>query len=68
MQDGSPGDDLMRAAAAVDDGVVVAGYSDGIWNNVSSQGDLDFAAVKLDSDGTVDWIWQVNHRSIATLF
>lgn len=57
----------MRAATAMrDGGVVVAGYFDGTWNGVASQGRADFAAVKLGSAGTVIWRWQVKQCSKTT--
>ena len=45
-----------------DGGVVVAGMSNGTWNEVESIGDADFAAIKLDSDGDVVWRWQVESK------
>lgn len=49
----------MYGVAALNGGsVVLAGYSEGDWDGVSSGGQ-DFAAVELDSDGTVLWRWQV---------
>lgn len=60
LQDGSIERDSFLAAAGVSDGgVVAAGYSNGTWNSEDGWGQLDFAAVKLDSDGNVAWIWQV---------
>lgn len=60
-QEGSSGDDYMRAASALDDGgVIVAGYYNGTgWDGAISSRLSDFAAVKLDSDGEVVWRWQV---------
>lgn len=54
----------MWTASALDDGgVVVGGYSNGTsWNGTTSSGLSDFAAVKLDSDGTVVWRWQVSSQ------
>ena len=44
----------------VDDSVVIAGYTDGVWS-VTNEGDNDLAAMKLDaSDGSLLWRWQVN--------
>lgn len=40
------------AAAAAEDGVVLAGSTDGEWNGVdSASGEEDFAVVKLSVDG-----------------
>lgn len=51
----------MKAVAALEDGsVVVAGYVNGTWNGVASLGLGDFAAVKLDSEGTKQWSWRVS--------
>lgn len=53
----------MKAVAALEDGsVVVAGYVNGTWNGVASSGLGDFAAVKLDSDGTTQWSWRVSRH------
>ncbi|CAM9819697.1 unnamed protein product [Scytosiphon promiscuus] len=58
-QEGSAGDELFSSAAATDDGgVVLAGYSNGTFNGVASEGLTDFLAVKLDADGDVEWYWQ----------
>lgn len=63
LQDGSIETDALLAAVGVaDGGVVAAGYSNGTWNSESGSGQVDFAAVKLDADGNVVWIWQVSQR------
>lgn len=61
-QEGSDGKDVAITASALDDGgVVVAGYYNGTsWSGTTSAGETDFAAVKLNSDGTVAWRWQVS--------
>lgn len=52
----------MYDVAAVGDGsVVMAGSTEGSWNEDNEGGD-DFAAVKLDSNGSVVWKWQVDPR------
>lgn len=54
----------MKAAAAVrDGGVVLAGFTLGSWNAVNSKERADFAAAKLNSDGTVIWRWQVRNNN-----
>ncbi|CAM9360961.1 unnamed protein product [Scytosiphon promiscuus] len=57
-QDGSSETDLMYAVAGTEDeGVVLAGFTDGTWS-VDNAGASDFAAVKLDSDGIEVWRYQ----------
>ena len=52
-KDGSAGSDRLFGAALSDDGsVVLAGVMNG----------NDFAAVKLDVNGTKIWIWQVRRH------
>lgn len=59
-QEGSTESDFMKAAATFDDGaVVLAGYTSGDWHTRTNGGD-DFAAIKLDTDGSVLWKWQVD--------
>lgn len=49
------------AAAAVEDGVVLAGSTNREWSGVDSAfGEEDFAAVKLNTDGDEVWRWQVS--------
>lgn len=58
-QDGAEGEDYLTSAAATDDGgVVVGGYTTGLYNGVDSEGRADFVAIKMDSDGAVEWHWQ----------
>ncbi|CAN0028156.1 unnamed protein product [Pylaiella littoralis] len=58
-QDGTEDRDVLACAVATDDGgVVVGGYTTGTYNGVASEGLEDFVALKLDSDGNVEWIWQ----------
>lgn len=60
MQEGSDRYDRMYAAVALSDGgVVLGGYFKGAWNEVVAEGEHDFAAVKLDTAGTLVWRWQV---------
>ncbi|CAN0229721.1 unnamed protein product, partial [Ectocarpus fasciculatus] len=57
-QDGSSGDDTLKcAAAAEDDTVVLAGYTEGSLGG-DNAGETDCAVVKLDADGGVLWRWQ----------
>ncbi|CAN0353219.1 unnamed protein product, partial [Scytosiphon promiscuus] len=57
-QDGSSETDLMYAVSGTkDEGVVLAGFTDGTWS-VDNAGGSDFAAVKLDSDGIEVWRYQ----------
>lgn len=59
MQDGSNLTDGFHGVAAGSDGsVVIAGCTEGYWNNESA-GSLDMAAVKLDTDGIELWRLQV---------
>lgn len=49
----------MTAAAVAQDGsIILAGSTAGDWNG-SIVGTRDFAAVRLDVDGTELWRWQV---------
>ncbi|CAN0410202.1 unnamed protein product, partial [Pylaiella littoralis] len=58
-QDGSEeGDGLVCAVATDDGGVVVGGSTGDTYNGVASEGLDDFVALKLDSDGNVEWTWQ----------
>lgn len=50
---------MFAAAAVRNDGVVVAGYSNGTWNGDVSKGLEDFVALKVDTAGTVFWECQV---------
>lgn len=52
----------MDIVALEDGSVVVAGFVNGTWNGEPSIGDRDFAAVKLDSNGTVVWRWRVSRQ------
>ncbi|CAM9529226.1 unnamed protein product [Hapterophycus canaliculatus] len=57
-QDGSSETDMVYASAATEDeGVVLAGFTDGTWSG-DNAGGSDFAAVKLDSDGVEVWRYQ----------
>lgn len=66
-QDGTAGADLVYGAAMNEDGsVVLTGETTGIWDETTStitesttDDIVDFAAVKLDTDGTELWRWQV---------
>ena len=62
LQDGTTGNDVIYTAiATVDGSAVLAGYTAGLWNGTTNSSD-DFAAVKLDSNGTVQWRWQVGEE------
>lgn len=53
------GEDVIFHAAAGDDGsFVLAGWTNGTWDEPSDDS-FDFAAVKLDADGTETWRYQV---------
>lgn len=59
FQDGTSLSDGFFDVAANDDGsMVLAGYTWGSWN-ATNKGSADFVAVKLDSDGSIVWSWQV---------
>lgn len=61
-QDGTILNDKIQAAAATGDGsVVLAGYTHGEWSGELTGEESDFAAVKLDANGTEVWRWQVIH-------
>lgn len=63
LKEGSDDDDEhLFSAAAVVNGVVGCGNFNGTWNGVTSEGD-DFAAVKLNSGGTVAWRFQVRSNT-----
>lgn len=62
-QDGTAQNDTLLATAAGKDGsVVLAGYSEGDWA-APNAGFKDFVAVKLASDGTEVWRWQVRRAT-----
>ncbi|CAM9731332.1 unnamed protein product [Ectocarpus fasciculatus] len=57
-QDGTDSDDTTKAVAVDGDGsVVLAGYTEGYWNQ-PNEGETDFAVTKLDANGTLAWRWQ----------
>lgn len=63
-QEGSSEDDTMYGAAALNGGgVVLVGHSWGNWSGTNN-GEEDFAAVELDSDGSAIWRWQVILMSV----
>lgn len=66
QQEGSEEYDFLNHAAAVVDGVVVSGQFSGTWNGAASSGGYDFAVIKLFSNGTVAWRWQVNEGTVAS--
>lgn len=58
-QNGTIGDDFLRAAAMGDEGsVLLVGDTSGNWTGVNA-GSFDFAAIKLDASGKELWRWQV---------
>ena len=64
-QNGTGEEDLFHAATSSDsDSVVLAGYTFGNWDDEAKGG--DFAAVKLDSQGTELWRWQVREPSLSS--
>lgn len=76
-QDGTVGHDLANAVAMAEDGsVVIAGHSRGDLLGLGTVENSDsttlspqwlgggFAAIKLDSDGTEMWRWQVRRLSL----
>ena len=68
-QEGAAGDDSFLGVVALEDGsVVAAGYVNGTWTGEPSIGETDFAAVKLDSDGTLLWRWRVSRWSTIPWF
>lgn len=52
---------IFGAAMGDDGSVVLAGATNGSWNN-SNDDSEDFAAIKLAADGTVRWRWQVTQQ------
>ena len=62
LQNGTSTGDLIYAAVATENGsAVLTGYTSGLWNGTTN-GSKDFTAVKLDSNGTVQWRWQVGEE------
>ena len=58
-QNGTSGEDELRSVAIAQDGsIVVAGGTSGSYDR-ESEGGFDFVALKLDSNGNVQWAWQV---------
>jgi len=61
LQGGTPLKDKLFASAHGGGGsVVLAGYSEGDWAEAGAGGS-DLTAVKLSSEGVVEWRWQVSH-------
>lgn len=59
MQNGSNEHDEVRALAmSGNDSVVLVGHTGGIWSTTNAGGD-DCVAIKLDTDRTMAWSWQV---------
>ncbi|MCL2032967.1 MAG: hypothetical protein FWG96_06865 [Methanomassiliicoccaceae archaeon] len=56
---GGPDNDMYRSAAAVPDGIILAGHSgtlgDGDWTGVAGKGGADMILVKYDNNGNVVW-------------
>lgn len=62
LQDGTNAiDDINTAVATGGGSTVLAGFTYGSWNSNNSFSS-DFAAVKLDAEGTVEWKWQVSGK------
>ena len=60
-QQGTSGEDHLRNVAIAQDGsIVVAGSS---YDRESEESGFNFAAVKLDSNGNVQWTWQVRWKA-----
>lgn len=58
-QGGSDGDDYVSDIVTGDDNAhILAGHTDGLWSDFKAGGE-DFAALKLDENGTELWRWQV---------
>lgn len=58
-QGGTAADDVAKSVAlGVDNSIVLGGYTAGNWDGPNA-GLNDFAAVKLDANGTELWRWQV---------
>lgn len=58
-QDGTSSLEWVTPAVATGEGsAVIAGNTEGSLFGTNS-GDGDFAAVKLDANGTIEWTWQV---------
>ncbi|CAM9723705.1 unnamed protein product, partial [Ascophyllum nodosum] len=60
-QEGTPQEDQFNAAVALEGGsTILIGYTYGSWygENAGDESTSDFAAVKLDADGIVEWRWQ----------
>ena len=67
-QEGSDSVDWILGAAALNKGsVILVGktHGDFVW---TGQGSNDFAAIELDTNGTVLWRWQVMRPSTWTVF
>ena len=63
FQDGTTEIDDIHALAVADDGsIFLAGYTLGNWTG-TNLGARDFAACKLDGNGTLLWKWQVTYYS-----
>lgn len=59
LKGGTQEKDKFNCVAVGKDGsAVLAGFSRGAWDGFIS-GSQDFAAVKIDSDGSELWKWQV---------
>lgn len=62
LQDGTSSDEWLYAVVVTEDGfAVLAGIMYGSWNTIYA-GSEDFAAVKLDANGTIEWKWQVSEE------
>ena len=58
-QNGTSREDYLNGVAIAQDGsIVVEGGTNGSYHR-ENEGGLDFVAMKLDSNGSVQWAWQV---------
>ena len=63
-KNGTENEDYARSAVIAEDGsILVAFRTDGDWDGVNVGRD-DFAAVKLDANGTEIWRWQVSQAGL----
>ena len=63
-KDGTENEDYAESAVIAEDGsILVALETNGDWDGDNVGGD-DFAAVKLDANGTEIWRWQVSQAGL----
>lgn len=60
MQKGTAEDEHLHGGVVGSNGTYVfAGHSEGVWNGTNAGG-YDFVVFKVDAQGDIIWIWQVN--------